>query len=107
MAILPQYQDPEKNIGQAVADYRRLDYSEQWINQRIKTIEIRKKLPFKFYRNAIRIIFMGNSVGVREFVPFGFDERFLACNLHAPGLDGEKDTCNVSGSDWTPAYETV
>ena len=39
-----QMQDPEKSIEQAVADYRRLGYSEQWINQRIKTIEIRKKL---------------------------------------------------------------
>ena len=34
--------DPERSIDQAVADYRRLGYSEAWINQRIKTIEIRK-----------------------------------------------------------------
>ena len=37
-------QDPERSIEQAVQDYRRLGYSENWINQRIKTIEIRKAL---------------------------------------------------------------
>ena len=36
--------DPERSIDQAVADYRRLGYSEAWINQRIKTIEVRKGL---------------------------------------------------------------
>ena len=36
--------DPEKSIDQAVADYRRLGYSEAWITRRIKTIEIRKGL---------------------------------------------------------------
>jgi len=36
--------DPERSIDQAVADYRRLGYSEAWINRRIKTIEIRKGL---------------------------------------------------------------
>ena len=37
-----QLQDPELSIEQAIKDYRRLGYSEDWINQRIKTIEIRK-----------------------------------------------------------------
>ena len=36
--------DPERSIDQAVADYRRLGYSEDWITRRIKTIEIRKGL---------------------------------------------------------------
>ena len=35
--------DPELSIDQAVADYRRLGYSEAWITRRIKTIEIRKE----------------------------------------------------------------
>lgn len=48
-----QMQDPEKSIEQAVADYRRLGYSEQWINQRIKTIEIRKKLTDEWKRGGI------------------------------------------------------
>ena len=36
--------DPERSIDQAIADYRRLGYSEAWINRRIKSIEIRKGL---------------------------------------------------------------
>ena len=43
--------DPERSIDQAVADYRRLGYSEAWITQRIKTIEIRKG-QFLFLRNV-------------------------------------------------------
>lgn len=39
---LDQMQDPELSIDQAMADYRRLGYSEAWINQRIKSIEVRK-----------------------------------------------------------------
>ena len=50
---IDQMQDPEKSIEQAIADYRRLDYSEQWINQRIKTIEIRKKLTDEWQRGGI------------------------------------------------------
>lgn len=33
---IDQIQDPELSIQQAVTDYRRLGYSEEWINQRIK-----------------------------------------------------------------------
>ena len=36
--------DPELSINQAIQDYRRLGYSENWINQRIKSIEVRKAL---------------------------------------------------------------
>ena len=41
---LDQMQDPERSIDQAVIDYKRLGYSDAWINQRIKSIEIRKEL---------------------------------------------------------------
>jgi len=41
---LDQMQDPEISINQAMMDYKRLGYSDNWINQRIKTIEIRKEL---------------------------------------------------------------
>ena len=37
-----QMQDPELDIQQAIADYKRLGYSDNWINQRIKSIEVRK-----------------------------------------------------------------
>lgn len=41
---LDQIQDPELSIEQAMFDYKRLGYSDNWINQRIKSIEIRKEL---------------------------------------------------------------
>ena len=45
--------DPELSIDQAVADYRRLGYSETWINRRIKTIEIRKGLTDEWKRGGV------------------------------------------------------
>jgi hypothetical protein len=41
---LDQLQDPELSIEQAMTDYKRLGYSDNWINQRLKSIEIRKEL---------------------------------------------------------------
>ena len=45
--------DPERSIDQAIADYRRLGYSEAWISQRIKTIEIRKGLTDEWKRGGV------------------------------------------------------
>lgn len=50
---LDQMQDLELLIGQAVADYRRLRYSENWINQRIKTIEICEELTDEWKRYGL------------------------------------------------------
>ena len=41
---IDQIQDPELSIQQAMMDYKRLGYSDNWINQRLKSIEIRKDL---------------------------------------------------------------
>ncbi len=41
---LDQIQNPELSIEQAMLDYKRLGYSDNWINQRLKSIEIRKDL---------------------------------------------------------------
>ena len=49
-----QLQDPELSIEQAIKDYRRLGYSEDWINQRIKTIEIRKGLTDEWQRGGMQ-----------------------------------------------------
>ena len=51
---LEQMQDPEQSIEMAVRDYRRLGYSEEWINQRIKTIEIRKALTDEWKRGGMK-----------------------------------------------------
>lgn len=41
---LDQMQDPELSIRQAMVDYKRLGYSDNWINQRLKSMEVRKEL---------------------------------------------------------------
>jgi hypothetical protein len=51
---LDQLQDPELSIEQAVADYRRLGYSENWINQRLKSIEVRKLLTDEWKRGGVQ-----------------------------------------------------
>ena len=50
---IDQLQDPELSISQAVNDYRRLGYSEAWINQRIKSIEVRKHLTDEWKRAGV------------------------------------------------------
>ena len=47
---LDQMQDPELSIEQAMLDYKRLGYSDNWINQRLKSIEIRKDLTDEWKR---------------------------------------------------------
>ena len=51
---LEQLQNPELSIEQAIRDYRRLGYSEAWINQRIKTIEVRKGLTDEWKRGGMQ-----------------------------------------------------
>ncbi|MGP1624651.1 BRO family protein [Prevotella koreensis] len=50
---LDQLQDPELSIHQALQDYRNLGYSDDWINQRLKSIEIRKELTDEWQRVGI------------------------------------------------------
>jgi prophage antirepressor-like protein len=56
---LDQLQDPELSIEQAMLDYKRLGYSDNWINQRLKSIEIRKELTDEW-----------KSKGVKEGIEF-------------------------------------
>ena len=51
---LDQLQDPELSIEQAMADYKRLGYSDSWINQRLKSIEIRKDLTNEWKRHGLQ-----------------------------------------------------
>ena len=51
---LDQMQDPELSIEQAMMDYHRLGYSEKWINQRIKSIEVRKELTDEWKRAGVK-----------------------------------------------------
>ena len=46
--------DPELSIDRAIQSYRRLGYSENWINQRIKSIEVRKTLTDEWDKSGVR-----------------------------------------------------
>ena len=50
---IDQMQDPELSIQQALADYRRLGYSEKWIARRLKSIDIRKDLTDEWKARGI------------------------------------------------------
>ena len=52
---LDQMQDPELSIEQAILDYKRLGYSDAWINQRIKSIEVRKELTDEWQRTGVNM----------------------------------------------------
>ena len=51
---LDQMQDPELSIEQAMMDYKRLGYSDNWINQRLKSIEIRKDLTDEWKKHGLQ-----------------------------------------------------
>ncbi len=50
---LHQMQDPELGIQQSLADFKRLGYSDNWINQRLKSIEIRKDLTDQWKAHGV------------------------------------------------------
>ena len=50
---IDQMQDPELDFEQAYADYRRLGYSDKWINQRLRSIEVRKELTDEWDRAGV------------------------------------------------------
>lgn len=51
---LDQMQDPELSIEQAMMDYKRLGYSDSWINQQLKSIEIRKDLTDEWKKHNLQ-----------------------------------------------------
>jgi hypothetical protein len=51
---LDEMQDPELTIDRALEDYVRLGYSENWINQRLKSIEIRKELTDEWKKRGLQ-----------------------------------------------------
>ncbi len=50
---LDEMQDPELSIDRALEQYLKLGYSENWINQRLKSIEIRKELTDEWKNRGI------------------------------------------------------
>lgn len=51
---LDEMQDPEQGIQRALLEYRALGYSENWINQRLKSIEIRKDLTDEWKKRGLK-----------------------------------------------------
>ncbi len=51
---LDEMQDPELSIDRALENYMNLGYSENWINQRLKSIEIRKELTDEWKKRGLK-----------------------------------------------------
>ena len=51
---LDEMQDPELTIDRALKEYMQLGYSENWINQRLKSIEIRKDLTNEWKKRGLK-----------------------------------------------------
>jgi hypothetical protein len=51
---LDELQDPELSIDRALEQYLQLGYSENWINQRIKSIEVRKELTDEWKKRGLQ-----------------------------------------------------
>ena len=50
---IDQMIDPELTFQMAVEDYRRQGYSDRWINERMRSIEMRKELTDEWHRSGI------------------------------------------------------
>jgi hypothetical protein len=51
---LDEMQDPELSIDRGLEQYLKLGYSESWINQRLKSIEIRKELTDEWKKRGLK-----------------------------------------------------
>ena len=50
---LDEIADPQLSVERAISNYRKKGYSEQWITQRLKTIEFRKELTAEWNRAGV------------------------------------------------------
>lgn len=51
---IEEVQDPEKSIDRAMENYLKLGYSKEWINQRLKSIEVRKELTDEWEQRGVK-----------------------------------------------------
>ncbi len=51
---IEEIQDPEKSIDRAMENYLKLGYSKEWINQRLKSIEVRKELTHEWENHGVK-----------------------------------------------------
>lgn len=65
-------QDPELTIDRALQEYLQLGYSENWINQRLKSIEIRKDLTNEWKKKGYKEGVQFATLTEKKFLPFPF-----------------------------------
>src|ERR1700722_4067089 len=51
---IEETQDPERSIDRAMENYLNLGYSKEWVNQRLKTIEVRKDLTDEWENRGVK-----------------------------------------------------
>ena len=90
---LDQMQDPELSIGQAVEDYRRLGYSESWINQRLKSIEVRKLLTDEWKRGGVQ---SRQYASLTDIITSAWSGRTTKQYKHLKGLHKENLRDNMT-----------
>ena len=85
---LDEMQDPELSIDRALQQYLNLGYSENWINQRLKSIEIRKELTDEWKRVGLK---QGEQFATLTDIitkSFGFPIKFYAERSAIPAIAG-------------------
>ena len=91
---LDQMQDPELNFEQAYADYRRLGYSDKWINQRLRSIEVRKELTDEWDRAGVK---EGQQyASLTDIITQGWSGKTTRQYKHYKGLKKENLRDNMS-----------
>ena len=69
---IEESQDPEKSIDRAMENYLKLGYSKEWINQRLKSIEVRKELTDEWENRGVKKGQEFATLTEKYFVPFPF-----------------------------------
>ena len=51
---IEESQNPEMSIDKAMENYLKLGYSKEWVNQRLKSIEVRKELTDEWENRGVK-----------------------------------------------------
>ena len=93
---IDQMQDPELSIEQAIQDYRRKGYSEGWINQRIRSIEVRKNLTDEWQRSGVE---GGQYATLTDIIPQEWSGRTTKQYKQYKGLKKESLRDNMTNTE--------
>jgi hypothetical protein len=72
---IEESQDPEISIDRAMEDYLKLGYSKDWINQRLKSIEVRKELTDEWENKGVKKGQEFATLTEKYFFSFPFSNR--------------------------------